>query len=54
MKVPTTENELEAVVKIITLNDRYSSALKEIRTVALNSEGAEFYAMLADKALESD
>jgi predicted RNase H-like nuclease (RuvC/YqgF family) len=33
-------------------NERLRDALKEIRDVAACSEGVEFYAMLADNALE--
>ena len=35
-------------------NARFKAALEEIRDVAQISEGVEFYAMLADKALKGE
>ena len=45
---------LEEIANLIREADRYKAALIEIRDIARASEGVEFYAMLADKALEGE
>tara|TARA_R110000824_G_scaffold104562_2_gene248178 strand:- start:721 stop:873 length:153 start_codon:yes stop_codon:yes gene_type:complete len=43
----------QAMVKALQIeNQRLRTALEEIRDIAAVSEGVEFYAMLADKALK--
>lgn len=42
------------ITTMLEENSRFKLALREIRSVAANSEGTEFYAMLADKALKSE
>ena len=43
----------QAMVKALQAeNERLRAALEEIRDVAAISEGVEFYAMLADRALK--
>jgi len=42
------------ITTMLEENSRFKLALREIRSVAANSEETEFYAMLADKALKSE
>tara|TARA_R110000824_G_scaffold30128_9_gene99428 strand:+ start:170 stop:340 length:171 start_codon:yes stop_codon:yes gene_type:complete len=45
---------LNILATVMTERDRYRDALIAIRDVAEISEGVEFYAMLAKKALDDD
>ena len=53
-----TKDELDKTVermqRMADRIERLEAALREIRDVALCSEGVEFYAMLADKALNGE
>ena len=43
----------QAMVKALQIeNQRFRTALEEIRDIAAISEGVEFYAMLAERALK--
>jgi hypothetical protein len=44
----------QAVLDLLEDGQRYKLALEEIRDVARVSEGVEFYAMLAQKALDGE
>jgi len=48
------KGNLTFLAETMTERDRYRDALIEIRDIARVSEGVEFYAMLADKALNDD
>jgi len=46
--------ELSMLATVMTERDRFRDALIAIRDVARVSTGVEFYAMLADKALDGE